>query len=575
MSDDGDEEREENKYIDTESDTDGIPWALDEGEMYQRMLESGTDVYEGILEAVQNSIDSILPPISELGNMTKEQADLLPNTISIVLSGQDEGNNTGLVIMDNGLSICKDYNYNIIKFIRAAKGKSPKSAHPYSIGRKGVGMFQLLQVAKKIRVVTCDLKNNGCIYTFNIFIAKRNGKEYPHFSKDPEIVAATSENMKRFGIQNNGTALYFEELNPDAKEITAKQIVDKIRLSFGLVMARKKNLRISVNDKYVSIPEQLVKHPEQHLQFIVDTKNGNQFELSGNIYPDEHGTGRLWIYAKGGQRTTEYPFAVPGRRCSGYVTSEEFKPTTDRKSIIENHEFKAAEAWIAEYVKRFEPVKMSDDRDMTDKKARTMAETNIAEALEFLLPKISAPGEETVRPPMELAKGNLNPTADEEVVPGYRPKNKETQGKGKKRGPYKKHTHRTIKRHIVGIRGKDGVMRPAEDYTPQQTKSASIWWAWDYLGDSPLLDAYFKQGKWIIQGNLDHLLYKEKILSSVKSTQKKLLVNDIAMLIIKYKQEVEQTIQKNLTLDQFRKYIDIFSIQVLLGISAEFPAGAI
>lgn len=93
----------------------GTPWKLDESEIFKRLLETGTDPTEAITEFVQNAVDSILPPFEEIGQMTAEQAHLLSNEIDLWFP-DNRTNDIVFVGQDHGLSIAKDYDYDIHKY---------------------------------------------------------------------------------------------------------------------------------------------------------------------------------------------------------------------------------------------------------------------------------------------------------------------------------------------------------------------------------------------------------------------------------------------------------------------------
>src|SRR4051812_2191528 len=114
--------------------------------MVQRIMQTGIDAIEGITEAFQNAVDSVLPPSEDSTNMSWEQVNALRNQINIRIPSKKERekDNIVCVLKDKGLSIAKDYDYDINKFIKAAKGTSTKRKNPWSRGRKGVGMFQFL-----------------------------------------------------------------------------------------------------------------------------------------------------------------------------------------------------------------------------------------------------------------------------------------------------------------------------------------------------------------------------------------------------------------------------------------------
>ena len=106
----------------------GTPWKLDEAEIMEAMMQTGVDPIEAILEAVQNAIDSILPPNEESEGLAWEQVYSLSNEISIQIPDKKarekhprskEGHTFVCSVSDNGLSITKDYGYDIYKFVKS------------------------------------------------------------------------------------------------------------------------------------------------------------------------------------------------------------------------------------------------------------------------------------------------------------------------------------------------------------------------------------------------------------------------------------------------------------------------
>jgi hypothetical protein len=43
----------------------GTPWEIDDAEMVQHIMQTGVDAIEGITEAFQNAVDSVLLPTNK------------------------------------------------------------------------------------------------------------------------------------------------------------------------------------------------------------------------------------------------------------------------------------------------------------------------------------------------------------------------------------------------------------------------------------------------------------------------------------------------------------------------------
>jgi hypothetical protein len=212
---------------------EGTPWEIDDAEIVQRIMQTGVDAVEGITEAFQNAVDSILPPLEESNTMTWEQVNALHNeiTINIPSKKEREKENVVCVIKDKGLSIAKDYDYDVInKFIKAAKGTSTKRKNPWSRGRKGVGMFQFLRLANRIEIVSQDSYHKSLIYKFDIHWGMKKEKKFPFFS-DVDYYPITEENQKKYKIFEQGTVLTFYDPTEETKDIPnlAEEATERIR----------------------------------------------------------------------------------------------------------------------------------------------------------------------------------------------------------------------------------------------------------------------------------------------------------------------------------------------------------
>jgi hypothetical protein len=121
----------------------GIPIEADRAGIAEQIIKSIIDVYEVGTETFQNGIDSAISPEMSETFVYNELAN------EIDLSMPEPGK---LILQDSGLSIAKDYNYDIIEFISAKKAKSKKTRLQGTAGHKGIAMYvyQKLHVGLKL-----------------------------------------------------------------------------------------------------------------------------------------------------------------------------------------------------------------------------------------------------------------------------------------------------------------------------------------------------------------------------------------------------------------------------------------
>lgn len=467
-------------------------------------METGTDPTEAFTECVQNSVDSILPPLQELGHITKKEANLLPNENDIWIP-DDRSDDIVFMGQDHGLSTAKDYDYNINKFISAAKGTSTKREHPWSSGRKGVGMFQFLQLANKIEIVSQDTDHKGCIYRFYIYWGLKDGKKFPFFS-EPEYNNITPEFQKHFGIFRQGTKLTFFDATEATKGIhnLREAATNKIRDTFGLIMARNPNLTIKINGDKLEPPRFMTKHKE----VLIVPKLG----ITGNLYEDRNGMGEVEIFGQGGLCITSHQFH-PRRRFSGYLVCPSWTPDTGRKQVKQDNYWKNSIDELNKFVEIFPIVQYADENTSSDKKVMDMFTSIIPEALRDLLPVALVQGSRNEKPAKRSGTGHIRPERNEEQTPGYpEPKPKQRHKLIKLRRHRRDNTHQ----QFVGLFGVQRVMR--NDHTDQkQEKNPPIVFKKQRLGrDVALLDLVMDVNPgnpWVLYINTGNPLYLQKFSS--------------------------------------------------------------
>src|SRR4051812_18643940 len=112
--------------------TNTIAWDLDKAKIFKKLEDLG-DVYDNILEVVQNALDSKEDPLTE------------PNEIHIRIPQQGDPNfgKYLLEVEDHGEGLTCDYkDKNIMHFLNHKKGDSPKAGNKKKTGQFGIAMIQ-------------------------------------------------------------------------------------------------------------------------------------------------------------------------------------------------------------------------------------------------------------------------------------------------------------------------------------------------------------------------------------------------------------------------------------------------
>jgi hypothetical protein len=558
---------------------DGRPWNWDKEGMTRRIMETATDVVEGLTEAIQNAIDSSIPPREPgIPEITEEEIKALPNEIEIKIAEEDFHGDLMFVIQDRGLSIAKDYDWDIIKFLNAEKGTSAKKGNPDAIGWKGVGMFNYLSLADKIEVVSQDSDHRGCIYRFWIrWVIDTDGKKVPGWSWEIEYEAISSESQKKFGIYEQGTQLRFYGPTEAAKEMMKEgqdKIIERIKDSFGLKMARNPNLTIywmsmrqgavPSSRKKLGLPDYLKVHPEKHIAWV-ETRGKDLettiFEITGNLYEDKRGSSRINVIGQGGQLVIKEHGFSPPRQVAGWLACNKWIPETGRKGVIRDKNWKASLSVIGEILLRYRKVRYPDE-DESDRKTDTSFKNYISKAFAEILPKAVITGANLQKPIKTLQKGKYKPLIAETIGPGTRP----TKVPDPKRviNNRKQHIRDNTNQHQVGMAGEEDVMRAGQEPNNRQTRQPPLdFQKGPYGAEYPLLDLYFEENPWTVCINTDHPLYHHKY--KIRGTERKhRLAEEVAMMLMKHAQyEGKIPNDKDLTFVDFRKYLEKYTVQVL------------
>jgi hypothetical protein len=538
---------------------EGTPWEIDEAEISQRIIQTGVDAIEGITEAVQNSVDSILPPLEESTNMTWEQVNALQNEIHIRIPSKKEREKDKCVcvVIDHGLSIAKDYGYDIYKFLKAAKGTSTKRENPWSRGRKGVGMFQFLRLADRIEIVSQDTYNKKLIYRFYIYWGFKKGKKFPYFS-EVEYDQITQENQKKYKIYEQGTVLRFYNPTEETNAISnlEAETTERIRDTFGLILARNPNLTITVNRIPIGLPE-FLKYKEESII--------PELEITGNIHEDKEGYGEIKIIGEGGLFIQNHRI-YPPRRCSGYLVCEKWIPDTGRKLVNKDKHWKESITQINAYVTKFRKVQFADQYQKSDKKIKNMIENFSQKVFSQYLPKFLVSGTHEKKKTKDPGTGHINPELDEEKTPGYRQPNgmvESVDKEEKEKETHKHHKRDNTNQQQVGINGTDSVIRLNNQTDHKQQMHQPISVKVDKFGqDSPMMDIVTEVKPWVLLINTQNLLYDKKIRTASIKEYKQHTAEQYAMLFMKIKQE-QNELPTTMGLDEFRTEIEKLTLDIL------------
>ena len=538
---------------------EGTPWEIDDAEIVQRIMQTGVDAIEGITEAFQNSVDSVLPPFEESTNMTREQVNALHNEINIQIPPKKEREKDKVFceLKDNGLSIAKDYDYDINKFIKAAKGTSTKRKNPWSRGRKGVGMFQFLRLADKIEIVSQDTDQKSLIYRFDIYWGLKNGKKFPFFS-DVEYYRITPENQKKYKIFTQGTVLRF--YNPTEETIAISNLeeetAERIRDTFGLILARNPNLIVIINHVPL-LPPEFLKYKEESII--------PELGITGNIHEDKEGYGEIKIIGEGGLFIQDYR-VYPPRRCSGYLVCEKWIPDTGRKLVNKDKHWKESVNKINTYLERFRKVQYADQDQKSDKKIKDMIENFSQKIFSRYLPKMIVSGTQEKKKTKDSGTGHINPELDEEKTLGYRPPNEKGQDVNKdekEKEPRKQHERDNTNQQQVGVEGTDPVIRLNNQTGDKQERYPPITVKVNGLGPNiPMMDIVTEVRPWILYVNTQNPLYDQKIRNASVKEYKQHTAEQYAMLCMKIKQEKNE-LPATMGLDEFKKELEKHTLAIL------------
>jgi hypothetical protein len=309
-----------------------------------------TNIYEYIIEVLQNGGDS-----GDEGE---------PNTVHAYDPGIE---GVCLHVRDEGLGLSGDYG-DINKFLAAKKGTSNKPNKKNKAGKLGLGMFDYVpNIAKYAIFTTMD---KYLITRIPMGINPATGLVAWGLHESKPI---NEEFMRKFGIYKRGTLVSFINRDPDKPAINFYTLHKKASEVFPLILARNKNLRMKIQNKWVRIPASLVDHPEEKIQ---DTKYGR---ITGAIWFEEKGNGAIKVFVNGYYIET---ITFKPVKCLGYVNFDALDINRSRTAVIkDNNEFEKLREVLIKQLSRFPSVE-------TEQEAPKNTKDLMYKALRDLIPLI-------------------------------------------------------------------------------------------------------------------------------------------------------------------------------------------
>lgn len=259
--------------------------------------------YQGILEAVQNALDSPKDP----------ERDYNKIEITIPMLGDSEYKRVVARIRDLGESVTKLHNGNISGYINAEKAVSLKGND-----RFGLGQSQYINVSPTILQISQD---DNLIYKIPIFKNKDGLPTWGNYIVKP----ITAEYQKKYNIFHKGTVLEWYDPYENMPDLNPFKVGKEIQKTFGWKMMKYKNTEIYINDQRLEIHEDLRDHEIRWIcnleAQIVEYPNGKTEKVSpkveGFIYYDKKGRGMLRTHAGGGYYIDNIRYAE--KRFSGAI----------------------------------------------------------------------------------------------------------------------------------------------------------------------------------------------------------------------------------------------------------------
>jgi hypothetical protein len=418
-------------------------------------------------------------------------------------------------------------------------------------------MFQFLRLADRIEIVSQDTDNKSLIYRFDIHWGLKKEKKFPFFS-EVDYYPITPENQKKFKIFTQGTVLTFYNPTEETYAISnlAEETAERIRDTFGLILARNPNLIVRINHVQLQ-PPAFLKYKEESII--------PELEITGNIHEDKEGYGDIKIIGEGGLFIQDLRL-YPPRRCSGYLVCEKWIPDTGRKLVNKDKHWKESINKINTYVERFRKVQSGEQDQKSDKKLKDLIENFSQKVFTRYLPTTIVSGTQEKKKTKYPGTGNINPKLDEEKTPGYRqPKEKgeDEEKDEKEKERRKQHERDNTNQQQVGVEGTDAVIRLNNQIGDKQERHPPITVKVDGLGPNiPMMDIVTEVRPWVLYVNTQNPLYDQKIRTANVKEYKQHTAEQYAMLCMKIKQE-QGELPTTMGLDEFKKELEKHTLAIL------------
>ena len=313
--------------------------AFDSVAAYHHFKEQQTDLYEIMLEILQNAIDSTALDqpnkiLVEIGTHPVPNPDVQPI----------------LRVTDEGEGITRLHDFDIYKFIRALKAKSAKANLERALGSKGIGMLQFPNIAENI-LITSMYK--GIIVQVLMFENERGMLSFG----DPVIkLQATDEDKEYYGMSKDGTKLEFFGRPKELDWIKGKGLATffkTVQEEYAVRFAENLKLDVIIGKKKVQAPSWIKEHPPEVLW-----TNSKDHEVRGAIWEDEKGAGVIKMYR--GHKIISPTVLMT--KCTGYFENWDLKTSAPRTSFVEDREWFDTIKHLKEIMSKFPPVGQETDQ---------------------------------------------------------------------------------------------------------------------------------------------------------------------------------------------------------------------
>jgi hypothetical protein len=395
--------------------------------------------------------------------------------------------NCVLIVEDYGLGITKDYNGDIKVFMESKKGKSNK-VKGRGIGHKGIGMLQYTGIGKTVLIVSQDNLN---VYRIPMIKNEDGITGYGNWTAIP-IRGITVEYRRELGVTHTGTKVYFFDPSPGRETIDVKKLEERLRLRYGVAIARYSKMAINVNAKQLTPPEYLLGH-ERRERLLLTLEGGK--EIRGAIWDDEEGIGSVMIHVNG-EHVEDHQFSP--RRCTGWFDDVDGALDVDsgRHNVL-----KQGKAWneckekiVSECMARFPTIKEETER--SDKDYVKQINEVLLRAIAPILPLMpSVAGQQQKRKKVKT-KGDVQ--GDDEPGHEFHTPTKKLTGTGG--------THSITSR--IGNVGPEDVIRYSDDEDKRQQQGSLNTKAAHCGRGKPLLALSTEQVPYSLLVNKDSPLFR-------------------------------------------------------------------